>query len=113
MIIKRREGSEDVPYFSTRSEAQKAARDVKAAIKAKRPWTEWKRFLGTDGVTRWSVITEETGDLWVVSVIMSGSDCGVVERLIPCDGSPIEVAESCLLSRKADVDAGMIWWDDM
>jgi hypothetical protein len=112
MIIKRREGSEDVSYFSTRSEAQKAARDVKAAIKAKRPWTEWKRSLGTDGVTRWSVITEEHGGLWVVSVIMSGTDCGVAERLVPCDGTSIEVVESCLLSRQADVDAGLIW-DEM
>jgi hypothetical protein len=113
MIIKRKEGSEDVLYFSTKSEAHKAAREVKVAIKAKRPWTKWKRFLGTDGVMRWGIMVKGYDGLFAVSVIMSGSDCGIADRLIPCDGSVDEVVKSCLLSRKADVDAGVIWWDDM
>lgn len=109
MIIMRKEG---VPYFSTRSEATKAAQEVKVAIKVKRPWTEWKGLSGTDGVARWHVITQNDDGLWMVSVIMSGTDCGVAERLVPCDGTSIEVVESCLLSRQADVDAGLIW-DEM
>jgi hypothetical protein len=112
MIIKRREGQDDVPYFSTRSEALVAATKVKTAAKAKRPWTQWRRLTGTDGVVRWGVMVEEHRGLFAVSVIMSGTDCGVAERLIPCEGSPIEAVDSCLRSRQADVDAGLIW-DEM
>jgi len=109
MIIKRREGWDDVPYFSTRSEAQAAAEKVKAAIKAKRLWTRWQRTLGTDGVVRWGVQVQEHRSLWAVSVIMSGADCGIADRLVPCDGGVEEVVADCLRSRQADVDAGLGW----
>ena len=109
MIIKRREGQDDVPYFSTRSEALVAATKVREAAKSKRPWTRWQRLTGTDGVVRWGIMVEEHRGLFAVSVIMSGQDCGIAERLVPCDGGAVEVVDACLRSRQADVDAGLGW----
>lgn len=109
MVIMRREGDDSVPYFSTRSEAKLAADGVREAVKARLPWTQWGRLMGTDGVVRWGVVVEDCGGLFAVSVVMSGKDCGIAERSVPCDGSADEVVESCLRARKADQDAGFGW----
>jgi hypothetical protein len=109
MIIRRKEGDDSVPYFSTRSEAKRAADEVREAVKDRLPWTQWGRLMGTDGVVRWGVVVEERSGLFAVSVIMSGQDCGIAERSVPCDGGADEVVESCLRSRKADQDAGFGW----
>jgi hypothetical protein len=95
----------------------KAAFDVMRGIKAKRPWTQFRKmslgcWKGSDGVMSWEILAERrndgSGEFHLV-VSSWGSDQMDYSWVGPYDGTPQEILENHWFARHVDLNGGELW----
>jgi len=103
-----------IKYFATRAEVEEAAKRCMAIIKTRRPWTsEWTHtsyeWFANDGLVYWELCIGRSFEGYYLVVTIWGEDQMYYNWCVPCDGTPEEVIENCLVARQVDVDGGEIW----